>query len=282
MNPYSLFVGYIIVASSTSIIIYGIGNSIYILGITGLFLLQNIIISDISSLRNRIIWCIFPNLPGAINVWVSGDVASSILATGYVLVSLHEFHRIEFVADSRSESYRSWRWGYGMFCVLTPVLAIPIIITLTVGMRETKAQLLLRSKKPLNFSLIAVKKAVLNVLWKLDIVGLVLLVVGAGLFLVAITLANGRTSRWYDGESCSFAHLAYPSRRGDVKFPLSSTKDIKLICRPPQLRLLLCWYWVDRVSSASFSGKDSERDTLSFLSLFCEIGQSCLHVFPGR
>jgi SIT family siderophore-iron:H+ symporter-like MFS transporter len=46
-------VGYIIVASSSGIVTYAVGNSIYILGITGLFLLQNIIISDISSLRNR-------------------------------------------------------------------------------------------------------------------------------------------------------------------------------------------------------------------------------------
>lgn len=46
-------VGYIIVASSNDIVTYAVGNSIYIIGISGLFLLQNIIISDISSLRNR-------------------------------------------------------------------------------------------------------------------------------------------------------------------------------------------------------------------------------------
>lgn len=46
-------VGYIIVASSNGIVTYAVGNSIYILGISNLFLLQNVIISDISSLRNR-------------------------------------------------------------------------------------------------------------------------------------------------------------------------------------------------------------------------------------
>lgn len=35
-------------ASAPSIYAYAIGNAIYILGITGLFLLQNIIIADIS------------------------------------------------------------------------------------------------------------------------------------------------------------------------------------------------------------------------------------------
>lgn len=95
-----------------------------------------------------------------------------------------------------------------MFCILTPVLAIPIIITLSYGMRETKAQLAVRVKKPLNFSARGVQKAVVNVLWKLDVVGLVLLVVGAGLFLVAITLANSRTSRWYDGQSLFSSSLS--------------------------------------------------------------------------
>ena len=58
LNAYILCVvlyvlGYIIVTASTSVVMYAVGNSIYILGISGLFLLQNIIISDISSTRNR-------------------------------------------------------------------------------------------------------------------------------------------------------------------------------------------------------------------------------------
>ena len=58
LNAYMLCVflyviGYIIVAASNGIVVYTVGNSIYILGISGLFLLQNIIISDISSTRNR-------------------------------------------------------------------------------------------------------------------------------------------------------------------------------------------------------------------------------------
>lgn len=56
-----------------------------------LFILaENIIISDISSLRNRVLMTILPNtLPGLLNLWVAGDVAASILAKG------------------------GWRWGIG-------------------------------------------------------------------------------------------------------------------------------------------------------------------------
>ena len=45
--------GNIIIASSKDIVGYAVGDCIYQLGITGLFLLQNIIISDISSTRSR-------------------------------------------------------------------------------------------------------------------------------------------------------------------------------------------------------------------------------------
>lgn len=51
---------------------------------------ENIIISDISSLRNRVLATILPNtLPGCLNVWVGGDVAGKVLET------------------------TTWRWGVG-------------------------------------------------------------------------------------------------------------------------------------------------------------------------
>jgi hypothetical protein len=53
---------------------------------------ENIIISDISSLRNRVLMTILPNtLPGIINVWTGGDVAAAVLANA------------------------GWRWGIGEY-----------------------------------------------------------------------------------------------------------------------------------------------------------------------
>jgi len=45
-------------------------------------MVENIIISDISSLRNRVLMTIWPNtLPGCLDVWVGGDVAGKVLET---------------------------------------------------------------------------------------------------------------------------------------------------------------------------------------------------------
>lgn len=130
-------------ASAPSIYAYAVGNAIYVLGVTGLFLLQvsfglslffvvelisrlpqNIIISDISSTRNRLFWSIFPSIPGVsthwrsaahrhpgprstvgpdadlllphqvINVWVSGNITQSLLG-------------------AKQETANNWRWGLG-------------------------------------------------------------------------------------------------------------------------------------------------------------------------
>lgn len=66
-----------------------------------------------------------------------------------------------------------------MFCIMTPVLAIPIIVTLGIGMRESKkpekieaaAQVALHRGKP------SLRTRAIEIFWQLDFVGLVLLVV---------------------------------------------------------------------------------------------------------
>ncbi|GAA5859365.1 hypothetical protein JCM1840_004582 [Sporobolomyces johnsonii] len=172
--------GYVVVASAPSIYAYAVGNSINILGITGLFLLQNIIIADISSLRNRLFWSIFPSIPGTINVWVSGNIAQSLLG-------------------AKNQNANMWRWGIGMFCILTPVLTTPILLTLSFGMRKTrKAVDAPVVPPPADGSRQTAWQKALSIFWQLDVIGLILLVGGAGMVLVTITIANGKGSKWSD------------------------------------------------------------------------------------
>ncbi|KAL1408004.1 hypothetical protein Q8F55_004801 [Vanrija albida] len=179
-------IGYIIVASSQSIVTYAVGNSIYILGITGLFLLQNIIISDISSLRNRYWWTLFPSIPGAINAFVSGDLVASLM--------------------SRGDKTKQWRWGFGIFIILTPALAFPIVFTLWRATRPSpevaaaqKAAKVARNEG-LSFQQRFVR-GVKDFFWQLDFIGLALFVVGFGLLFVTVTIANSKTAKWSDAHS---------------------------------------------------------------------------------
>lgn len=238
--------GYIVVASAQSVYAYAVGNSIYILGITGLFLLQNIIISDISSTRNRLFFSILPSVPGVsplscrrsarrtafiprprvpprpfsasqvINVWVSGNITQSLLG-------------------SKNENASNWRWGIGastasplprlngpvadrlallpgMFAILTPVLALPIMFILGYTMRQTKQQkadeVAARAAPAASGPQQSLAQKALSIFWQLDVIGLLLLVAGFGMVLVTVTIANGKGSQWSDGalvsSSCRF------------------------------------------------------------------------------
>ena len=107
-----------------------------------------------------------------------------------------------------------------MFCILTPILAIPIIVTLGIGMRPSKKpdKVAAAAELALHRTKRSLRTRAIEVFWQLDFVGLVLLVVsrafafllragssptdlqaGSGLVLVTITIANSTVSRWSDG-----------------------------------------------------------------------------------
>jgi SIT family siderophore-iron:H+ symporter-like MFS transporter len=44
------------------------------------------------------------------------------------------------------------------------------------------------------------KAQALSLFWQLDTIGLLMVILGFGLFFVTITIANGPTSEWSDGK----------------------------------------------------------------------------------
>lgn len=92
-----------------------------------------------------------------------------------------------------------------MFCILIPVLTLPIMTVMWWGTRpnrvlraEIKAAQAARRQEP--FSARA-KRELKRTFWQLDLIGLVLFIIGFGLFFVTITTANSRTARWSDAHS---------------------------------------------------------------------------------
>ena len=92
-----------------------------------------------------------------------------------------------------------------MFCILTPVLALPITLTLwrysrldQVARSEVRAEKATRPHVAFQTRLWAGTK---SIFWQLDFIGLFLFTIGFGLFFATITLANSRTSKWSDAHS---------------------------------------------------------------------------------
>lgn len=92
-----------------------------------------------------------------------------------------------------------------MFAIITPVMAIPIIAALATGSRQRKRADVEETDSDSNSPITVIehlpwKERAVSLFWQLDLIGLLLLIGGAGMFLVTITLANNKTKSWGDGE----------------------------------------------------------------------------------
>lgn len=111
-----------------------------------------------------------------------------------------------------------------MFTILVPVLAIPIMLTLGIGMRKSKSDVKTHVvPRAADGSAPSLWQKTVSVFWSLDVIGLLLMVAGfgalffgtssrrllfahkrpstfsAGMVLCTVTIANGKGSKWSDG-----------------------------------------------------------------------------------
>ncbi|KIY71323.1 MFS general substrate transporter [Cylindrobasidium torrendii FP15055 ss-10] len=98
--------GYIIAAASQSISAYVVGSVFIALGASGIDLLNDIIVGDLTPLEWRGFVSSLLSMPFVINTWWSGKIVE-VLATE-----------------------EKWRWGYGMFAIIMPACLIPAIAVL--------------------------------------------------------------------------------------------------------------------------------------------------------
>lgn len=135
-------VGTIIETFSHSVSTFCAGAVIYQIGLTVVTFLVEVIVADISSLRSRLLWSYIAATPFIINTWVSGDVAQAVLRT------------------------TSWRWGVGMWAIIYPVMAIPLIVSLLLAARRARNCGDLEGHKTLRRQ-IGFKKLIVSLFWQL-------------------------------------------------------------------------------------------------------------------
>lgn len=164
--------GYIIVASSSTISAYIVGEVFVKIGQAGVVLLNTIIIGDLTPLKWRGLANAVCASPYIINVWFSGLIVQDILAT-------------------------NWRWGYGMFAIIMPVTISPAIVVLFI--LEHKAQ---KMNIPIDEPVVAIQKGepwskkIYHALIEIDAVGLILLGFGWSLLLLPFSLYQYAENGW--------------------------------------------------------------------------------------
>ncbi|CAO3618017.1 unnamed protein product [Cunninghamella blakesleeana] len=177
-------IGTAVEASSQNVQTYAGGQVLFTLGMRSFQLLFEILLADVSSLRNRVVFSFIPGLPTLINSWVAGDVTSAILANS------------------------SWGWGIGMWAIIVPAASIPIFISLILSTRRAKKEGKFDNIQS-TFSGNSLWENTVILFWRLDIIGIFLLAAMLSLLLIPLTIAGGVGSRWNHADVISMLVIGF-------------------------------------------------------------------------
>lgn len=176
-------VGFVVAASSSTFAAYTVGICFTSVGKSGLDLLSDIIVGDLTPLEWRGFFGALLSIPFVVTVPINGFIAE-----GFV---------------------DNWRWGLGMFAIMVPVLLTPAIFTLYAMQRRGEKMGMVTiagSKAERTGADGASKKGAAH--WSkllyqglidIDIVGLIILGVSFALLLLPLTLAEDADGQWKNG-----------------------------------------------------------------------------------
>ncbi len=189
-------IGTVIEASATSVQTFAGGSVLYQVGYTCVLLLVEVIIADITSLRSRVFFSFVPALPFIINTWISGNITSAVL------------------------THSTWQWGIGMWAIIYPICALPLIISLWLAGRKAHRSGAL-DKYATPYQSLGLAGLVRSLFWQLDVIGIILLVAVFALILIPLTIAGGETTKWHT------AHVIAPLVIGIVCLPFFLIWELK-------------------------------------------------------
>ena len=126
-----------------------------------------VFIADTSTLRNRALMLSFATSPYIITTWIGGPVAQS---------TLHG---------------PGWRWGFGIFAIVIPVVVVPLAALVLYNDRKAKKMGLLNVER-VKWTPANIKKFCIEI----DLVGILILTAGMALFLLPFSLWSYQGEQW--------------------------------------------------------------------------------------
>ena len=157
---------------------YSAGSVFYYIGLVGVMLQITLFLSDNSSLKWRLFYSFVPAWPAIINMWVSGNIVEA------------------------ANPIENWSWNIAMWAFIFPLSCIPLIACLlhmrwkaskTPEWKELQSEMTFYQSH-------GIVQTVVQLFWKLDIIGLLLLTVSMGCILIPLTVAGGVDSQWKRGK----------------------------------------------------------------------------------
>ncbi|AEO64405.1 uncharacterized protein THITE_2110535 [Thermothielavioides terrestris NRRL 8126] len=189
LSVFFYVLGTVVETVSNNVSTFAAGAIIYQIGYTMIILLVEVIVADITSTRARLLFSYIPATPFLITTWVSGNISQAVLGV------------------------TSWRWGVGMWCIIYSVCAMPLILSLAiVGHRARKQGAMEKYGEALKNR--PWGPFLVDLFWRLDVIGIILIIAVFALILVPLTTAGGFASSW------TAAHVLAPLIVGIVTIPV--------------------------------------------------------------
>lgn len=113
----SLTLGLILMAVCNNVKLYAAAQIFYWMGHNGTEYVISVFIADTSRLKNRGLMFAFLSSPFIITSWISGPLAAAYL-------------KVKVIDGQQVTTGIGWRWAYGTFAILVPIVSLPLFVLL--------------------------------------------------------------------------------------------------------------------------------------------------------
>lgn len=166
-----LTLGLVMMAACNGVELYAAAQVFYWIGQNGTDYVVSIFVADTSHLKNRGLMFAFLASPYIITSWVAGPLAQAYLG-------IKTIDGVPVVAGI------GWRWAYGTFAVVTPIISLPLYILFQYNYNKAvKAGLM-----PVRESNRTLPQSIKYYIIQFDALGLLLIMSGLALFLLPFNI----------------------------------------------------------------------------------------------
>jgi MFS family permease len=129
---------------------------------------MSVFLADTSHLKNRSLVFAFASSPYIVTTWIGGYAAQSFIDGA------------------------GWRWGFGTFAIVMPIICSPLIAWFLYYYRKARKQGLMPQRKSNRTILQSIRHYVVQ----FDLLGILLLAAGMALFLLPFSIYSYQAKRW--------------------------------------------------------------------------------------
>lgn len=191
------FMGTIVESQAYDIQRFAAGAVLYQIGYSGVQLILEVTLADMSNLNWRLFASFIPALPFIINTWVSGNI----------FTAMYPKH--------------SWSWGIGIWGGVFPAASVPLLACIIHQRWSASRTEAWRRIKAAEKQQHAQRNLLLDIFWKIDVVGILLIICVFGFILVPFTLAGNKTASYISSSTAwRQAHIIAPLVIGVCLIPV--------------------------------------------------------------